>query len=93
MRIQLVEGGATFWRGTQRYGRSHGRVAFVCSTRWCELRGRGAVDRLRRAPAEARLERREGVHHDLEVMGPAIRETFEWLVADDPRFAQAAASN
>lgn len=92
-RIQLVEGGATFWRGPRRYARSHGRVAFVCAMRWCEQRGRGSVERLGRAHVEARLERREGAHHDLEVMGPAIRETFEWLVADDPRFAQATASN
>lgn len=91
-RIQLVEGGATFWRGPHRWARSRGRVAFVCAMRWCEQRGRASVERLRRGPAVARLERRDGAHHDLEVMGPAIRETFEWLIEGDPRF-QTAASN
>lgn len=85
-RIQLVEGGATFWRGPVRWARSRGRVAFVCAVRWCETRGRASVARLARAPAEARLERREGVHHDLRVMAPAIRETFEWLIEGDARF-------
>lgn len=85
-RVQLVEGGASFWRGASRYARSPGRVAFVCAVRWCALRGEQARRVLDRGRAEARLERREGRHHDLDVMEPAIRETFEWLVRDDPRF-------
>jgi len=85
-RVQLIEGGASFWRGTRRYARTAGRVAFVCAVGWCELRGARAVRALNRGAAEARLERRDGAHHDLQVMEPAIRETFEWLVADDPRF-------
>lgn len=87
-RIQLVEGGDTFWRGPRRYVASGGRVALVCSTGWCERRGRGVLDALRRGPARARLERRAGAHHDLDVMAPAIRETFEWLLEGDPRFAE-----
>ena len=87
-RIQLVEGGATFWRGTRRYGRSRGRVAFVCATGWCALRTNAAMRRLARSSVEARLERRPGAHHELGVMEPAIRETFEWLRRDDARFAE-----
>ena len=85
-RIQLVEGGASFWRGTRPYAASRGRVAFVCSMRWCEMRGRRALAELERGRAEARLERRDGAHHALDVMAPAIQETFDWLVRDDPRF-------
>jgi len=86
-RVQLIEGGASFWRGPTRYARHGGRVALVCAMRWCEQRGRRAAEALNRGRAEARLERRDGAHHDFDVMEPAIRETFEWLVADDPRFA------
>ncbi|MCB9598412.1 MAG: hypothetical protein H6719_37205 [Sandaracinaceae bacterium] len=86
-RLQLVEGGASFWRGAARYGSSRGRVAFVCAVGWCEQRGRRAVEAFERGHVEARLERRPGAHHALDVMEPALRETFQWLVADDPRFA------
>ncbi|MGE0784072.1 MAG: hypothetical protein AB7S26_00190 [Sandaracinaceae bacterium] len=85
-RVQLVEGGETFWRSAPRYARSHGRVALVCAMGWCEQRGRQAMQRLLRGHTEVRLERRRGAHHDLDVMAPAIRETFEWLVEGDPRF-------
>ncbi len=85
-RVQLVEGGASFWRGPRRYARSRGRVAFVCAMRWCELRGERVRRTLERGGAEARLDRRDGAHHDLRVMEPAIRETFEWLIRDAPRF-------
>lgn len=88
-RIQLVEGGDTFWRGPVRWARTRGRVAFVCAVGWCDQRGRASAARLARGPADARVERRPGAHHDLEVMAPAIRETFEWLIEGDPRFAPA----
>ena len=88
-RVQLVEGGASLWRDARRYARSEGRVAFVCAMRWCEMRGTRAARTLERGRAQARLERRDGAHHDLRVMEPAIRETFEWLVAGDARFGAA----
>ncbi|GAB5548008.1 MAG: hypothetical protein SangKO_077680 [Sandaracinaceae bacterium] len=88
-RIQLVEGGASLWRDARRYARSEGRVAFVCAMRWCEMRGTRAARTLERGRAQARLERRDGAHHDLRVMEPAIRETFEWLIAGDARFGAA----
>lgn len=87
-RVQLVEGGASFWRTPGRYARSRGRAAFVCAMRWCELRGARAQRVIDRGRAQARIERREGAHHDLRVMQPAIRDTFEWLIAGDPRFAR-----
>ena len=86
-RVQLVEGGDALWSGPGAAARPGARVAFVCATAWCARRGRGAVAALARGGAEARLERRPGAHHELDVMEPAIRETFEWRVRDDARFA------
>lgn len=88
-RIQLVEGGASLWRpeGARRYLRSPGWVALVCAMRWCERRGTALARTLTRGGGEVQLERRDAAHHDLATMEPAIRETFEWLVADDERFA------
>jgi len=86
-RIQLVEGGRTFWRDPRSWARRGVRVAFVCAMGWCEQRSRSAARRIERSGhARARLERRPGQHHELDVMAPAIRETFDWIVEGDPRF-------
>ena len=61
--------------------------ALVCAMRWCELRGRRMARAFGAGPARARLERIPAAHHDLVTLGPAIRRSFEWLIAGDARFA------
>ncbi len=81
-RVQLVEGGRAMWRprGTRRFVRGGGRVAWVCGLSWCEERARGA---LRGVPDDVgRVERIPAAHSDRERMMPAIRRAFEWLVDD-----------
>lgn len=83
-RIQLVEGGASLWRGARSYARSDGRVALVCAMPWCEQQGRRVARTI--APQRVRLERIPAAHHDLATMEPAIQRTFEWLIEGDARF-------
>jgi hypothetical protein len=87
-RIQLVEGGNTLFRaaGARRYARSRGRVAVVCALPGCERNGRNLARVLERGRAAGRVERIAAAHHELDRMAPAIERTFDWLVADDPRF-------
>jgi hypothetical protein len=84
--IQLVEGGDDMWAASRpRYG---GRVALVCGQRGCERQGNLLIERLPRD--HARLERIEACHSCIDVMLPAVRRTFDWLIAADRRFAHEA---
>jgi len=58
----------------------------VCAMRWCEQRGERLARILEAGRANVRRERIPAAHHDLVTMEPALIRTFDWLVADDPRF-------
>lgn len=85
-RVQLVEGGRAMWqpRNTRAFVRRGGRVAWVCGLPWCEARARAALRGV--SDDSGRVERIPAEHSDRDRMTPAIRETFEWLVADDARY-------
>lgn len=86
--VQLVEGGNALWNvaNARRFAATEARVALVCAMRWCEQRGEALARALRAGRAQVELERIPAAHHDLATMEPATRRTFEWLVAEDPRF-------
>lgn len=89
-RVQLVEGGRPLWNAAaaRRLAATDARVALVCAMRWCEQRTEALARTLRAGRVRVELERIPAAHHDLVTMEPAIRRTFEWLVAEEPRFAR-----
>jgi predicted esterase len=88
-RIQLVEGGRTLFRradARRRFARDGGRVAIVCGLRSCETEARAAAEAIVAAGGEASVRFVEVGHQRHPRMTPLLRETFDWLVAEDPRF-------
>ncbi len=90
-RIQLVEGGRTLFRradARRRFARGGGRVAIVCGLASCEAQAGAAAVAIIEAGGEARARFVEVGHQRHPRMTPLLRETLDWLVADDPRFAR-----
>jgi predicted esterase len=90
-RIQLVEGGRTLFRhagARRRFARAGGRVAIVCGQRSCDAAARAASEAIVAAGGDARVRFVEVGHQRHPLMTPLLRETLDWLVAGDPRFAR-----
>lgn len=88
-RIQLVEGGRALLDRSdtrRRFARAGGRLAIVCGQRSCDERARVAAAAIEREGGEATTRFVEVGHTRDERMTPLMRETFDWLVRDDPRF-------
>jgi predicted esterase len=92
-RAALVEGGNGFfneWSGpaARKYRERGGkRVLFACGSPACVRTAERCAAYLKKAGVEARVVHAEGAGHSY---GPAmeaeLQASFEWLVADDPRF-------
>jgi predicted esterase len=92
-RAALVEGGNGFFNewsasAARKYSAGGGkRVLFACGSPACVRTAERCAGYLKKAGVEARVVHAQGAGHSY---GPAmeaeLRATFEWLVADDPRF-------
>jgi predicted esterase len=92
-RAVLVEGGNGFFNewsapAARKYREGGGkRILFACGSPACVRTAERCAGYLKKAGVEARVVHAKGAGHSY---GPAmeaeLRATFEWLVADDPRF-------
>ena len=92
-RAVLVEGGNGFFNewsvpAARKYRAGGGRrILFACGSPACVRTAERCASYLKKAGVEARVVHAEGAGHSY---GPAmeaeLRASFEWLVADDPRF-------
>jgi predicted esterase len=92
-RALLIEGGDAEWdRRAARIFRAEGgvRVLFACGRSRCAENARRSAGYLEKERVEARVLHAEGAGHTYG--GPVeqlVRGSFEWLVADDPRWSPA----
>jgi predicted esterase len=92
-RAALVEGGNGFFnewsvQAARRYQAGGGkRVLFGCGSPACVRTAERCAGYLKKAGAEALVVHAEGAGHSYGLaMEAELRENFEWLVADDPRW-------
>jgi predicted esterase len=92
-RAALVEGGNGFfdeWSvpAARKYrARGGKRVLFACGSPACVRTAERCAGYLKKAGVAARVVHAEGAGHSYgPVMEAELRASFEWLVADDPRF-------
>ena len=88
-RIFLVEGGTERWdrARARRFASGGGRkVAFACGRPGCRRQAERVAALLARAGAEAKVAFAPVGHSYGGALTGPMREAFDWLVADDPRF-------
>ncbi|HEY6555954.1 MAG TPA: hypothetical protein VI072_01720, partial [Polyangiaceae bacterium] len=89
-RLILVEGGNGDFsqRVAQRYKEKGGvRVLLACGTAHCNGRAQRAAQALNAEAVEARLEHVPGAGHTYGgAVAERVAKTFDWVVADDPRW-------
>lgn len=89
-RLLLVEGGASEWDvpTATRFREGGGkRVAFVCGQSHCARDATRSLEWIRRVGLSGRREYTAGAGHVFGgPLNDAIRDAFEWLIADDPRW-------
>ena len=92
-RAALVEGGNGFFNewsapAARKYREGGGkRILFACGSPACVRTAERCAGYLKKAGMEARVVHAEGAGHSYgPTMEAELRASFEWLVADDPRF-------
>lgn len=93
-RAALVEGGNGFfdeWSpfAARKYARGGGdRVLFGCGSPYCVRTAERCAGYLKRTGVGTRVAHAQGAGHSYgATMERSLREHFDWLVADDPRWA------
>jgi predicted esterase len=94
-RAALIEGGNGFFNewspfAARRYARGSGqRVLFGCGSPYCVRSAERCAGYLQKTGVETLVAHAEGAGHSYgRTMEHKLREHFDWLVADDPRWAR-----